>query len=163
MKKGFTLIELLVVISIIGLLSTIVLASLASTRGRSRDTAVKETAIQLRNVYELEYLKSNSYAALMPAVAVGSGYICTANTCLVTTSVGCTGFYGAGSEGEKICKDVFNEGTSLSFGIIGGSVSTDYAFFIPYVTDNSTGVCIRSNGTTVNVANVTVCTTKSGW
>ncbi len=53
MRKGFTLIELLVVISIIGLLSSVVLASLSKTRERagyakaSRDITTMRTALEL--------------------------------------------------------------------------------------------------------------------
>ncbi len=46
-KKGFTLIELLVVIAIISLLSSIVMASLSSTKKRARTT---ESLVELRSV-----------------------------------------------------------------------------------------------------------------
>jgi len=52
-KKGFTLIELLVVISIISLLSTVILASLNDARDKTKDKALFESAIQLRNALEL--------------------------------------------------------------------------------------------------------------
>lgn len=54
-KKGFTLIELLVVISIIGLLSSIVLASLNTSRVKAADTAIREDLRGIKSSAEIEY------------------------------------------------------------------------------------------------------------
>ncbi len=58
-KRGFTLIELLVVIAIIGLLASIVLASLNSARKKSRDARRIADLKQLQNALEL-YANDNS-------------------------------------------------------------------------------------------------------
>lgn len=59
-NKGFTLIELLVVVSIIGLLSSIVLASLSNSRIRARDTRRIADTRSLQNALQLYSLSNNN-------------------------------------------------------------------------------------------------------
>ena len=61
--KGFTLIELLVVISIIGLLSSVVLANLQATRVKARDTERISELREIRNALELYYADRGYYPA----------------------------------------------------------------------------------------------------
>jgi len=63
-KKGFTLIELLVVIAIIGILASIVLASLATARTKGSVSSVKEQMNSARNAAEIFYSTNNSYGTV---------------------------------------------------------------------------------------------------
>ena len=60
-NRGFTLIELLVVISIIGVLSSVVLTSLAEARGRARDAKWLTEVKSLQTVMTLYKDTNGSY------------------------------------------------------------------------------------------------------
>jgi len=116
--KGFTLIELLVVIAIIGLLATIIMGSLSSSRLKGRDARriadIKTIQLALENYYNdnLMYPKniyvSNSSAApnnglspnYLSVVPTDPGYSVAASTCASTPStVGCYTYKGYGTTG----------------------------------------------------------------
>lgn len=59
-KKGFTLIELLVVIAIIGVLASVVLASLNSARGKANDAKVKSDFRAIQQALQLYYDDNNT-------------------------------------------------------------------------------------------------------
>ena len=61
LSRGFTLIELLVVIAIIGVLASIVLASLDSTRKKGRDAKRLSDVKQLQLALELYYDNYNEF------------------------------------------------------------------------------------------------------
>lgn len=60
-NKGFTLIELLVVVAIIGILASVVLASLNSARGKGADAAIKGEMSSIRAQAEIYYDSNGGY------------------------------------------------------------------------------------------------------
>ena len=60
-KSGFTLIELLVVVAIIGILASVVLASLNSARSKGEDAAVKSNLSNARTQAEV-FFSTNTVA-----------------------------------------------------------------------------------------------------
>lgn len=61
MRRGFTLIELLVAISIIGVLSSLVLANFNATRERARDAQRKSDLRQIQNALRAYYNDNGVY------------------------------------------------------------------------------------------------------
>jgi type II secretion system protein G len=84
-RAGFTLIELLVVIAIIGLLASIVLASLNGARRKSRDARRIADLKQIQNALELYSNDNNGkYPSSASTVAVGGQAAGTALAGLVS-------------------------------------------------------------------------------
>jgi prepilin-type N-terminal cleavage/methylation domain-containing protein len=73
-RRGFTLIELLVVVAIIGILASIILASLTTARGKANNATRLAEIHQLQNALTLYYNQFGTYPA--PAADIG-GFACS--------------------------------------------------------------------------------------
>ena len=75
-RMGFTLVELLVVVSIIGLLSSTILAALSEARVKARNAQALQFVEQYKLAFELSYDADGVYPGRfgLPYLCVGDGY-----------------------------------------------------------------------------------------
>lgn len=78
MKKGFTLIELLVVISIIGILATLLMANLNTSRERARDTQRKSDLRMIKTALTMYLNSCGAYPEAAGGQIKGCGDSCSA-------------------------------------------------------------------------------------
>ncbi|MBV9349161.1 MAG: type II secretion system protein [Patescibacteria group bacterium] len=103
--RAFTLIELLVVMAIIGLLSSVVLASLNTARGKGTDAAIQEEVGQLRTLIELDASENaGSYANTQY-----DAWISYSTTCSIFTA----GNYA--SREQQLCQALLKNAGSCNF------------------------------------------------
>jgi len=76
-NRGFTLIELLVVIAIIGILASVVLASLSTARDKGTDAAIQQSVSNIRSQAEITGNQANG--------TVDYSGVCAAITALDTS------------------------------------------------------------------------------
>lgn len=139
-EKGFTLIELLVVIAIIGILASIVLVNLNSTRKKAKDTAIKMALVEMRSQAEIDFDADGDYRDTCAEAggAAGNSTIAYTNIATSITSNG----------GSGIC----NESTN----------SADWAAWSALVSTTTNYWCVDSAGaskleTSAIAADSTVC------
>src|SRR3989344_3892996 len=101
-SKGFTLIELLVVVAIIGLLSSVVLASLNSARAKGRDAKRMSDLHNISVALELYYDKFGTYQV----AGTGWGSNIPGQGC----GCGWAGYEDAGAYGKAVTRGLQEAG-----------------------------------------------------
>src|SRR3989338_8416516 len=141
-KKGFTLIELLVVVAIIGILASVVLASLNTARAKGANAAIKANLANIRAQAELVYDSTSP-----------NGYGTASNASSCTSPTASSLFVSSGTSAP-----IYNaiQAALASSGGTGfcGSSTSEWVASIPLKVAEGTNThwCVDSTGVSVGKA-----------
>ena len=144
-NKGFTLIELLVVIAIIGILASVVLASLNSARNKSKDASIKSQMAEMRKQAAVYYSTNGMYG-----VAMGNDdwQACSTSVNGIFNTTG-------GGVGDMVLA-VYKNSSSANGRVLCriGTGGSNWAFAAPLYnpTGSNNAWCVDSAGTAKEVA-----------
>jgi len=144
-QRGFTLIELLIVIAIIGVLSSVVLASLNSARTKAKDASVMSTMHSMMSQAAIYYDGTGnlSYGPSNRTRVTAQGM------CTTTADVsGVTMFNATTTDGLRAMIDsIISQGASIT-GIASSTPTSAYSVTYAISASLSTGeyFCVDSTG-----------------
>ena len=140
--RGFTLIELLIIIAILGILASIVIASLRSARDKGDDAAIKADLNQIRVASDLVYDDlGNAYCD--SGTCVGGSYQNISNCQAVTPLVSPTYLAEDAKINAELVDAVLKNGGIDARCVIGVN---GYAIAVPLKTNSSLYWCVDSQG-----------------
>jgi prepilin-type N-terminal cleavage/methylation domain-containing protein len=129
-KKGFTLIELLVVVAIIGILASVVLASLNSARAKGADAAIKANLANIRAQAELVYDNTTPN---------GYGTAANASSCSAPTAASLFA-------DTTVLAAMTSATTTAGAAGVCSSSTTSWAAIVPLKATDATFWCVDSTG-----------------